>query len=122
MAANGDLFEIAKAIRSSESLSYDVIVTPSKFLMAKLRADPSAAGVVGAIDEYLPRPKYTQPKSFQLPVCGLVSEIYTDRSRYLDYYGHQGYSMDFVEPVRFFPLFSVIFNRKMPFPVHLNKK
>ena len=30
MGANADLFEIAKAIRSSESLSYDVIVTPSK--------------------------------------------------------------------------------------------
>jgi hypothetical protein len=27
-----------------------------------------------------------------------------------------------LEPVRFSPLFSVIFNRKMPFPVHFNKK
>ena len=53
MAANADLFEIAKAVRASEPLSYDVIVTPSRFLMAKLRGNAAAAAVVAAIDRYL---------------------------------------------------------------------
>ena len=70
MQSNKDLFEIAKVIRASEALSYLVIVTPSKFLMQALRDEPEAAGVVASIDEYLAA------------------------------YGHQGYSMDFVEPTQ----------------------
>jgi phosphohistidine swiveling domain-containing protein len=70
MQANADLFKIAKLVRASPELSYTVIVTPGKFLMAKLRAAPSAKAVVSAIDQYLTT------------------------------YGHQGYSMDFVEPTQ----------------------
>jgi hypothetical protein len=71
MSANRDLFEIAKLIRSSpRDLSFDVIVTPPKFLMDALRANPAAVVVVAAIDGFL------------------------------DMYGHQGYSMDFVEPTQ----------------------
>ena len=63
MTANRDLFEIAKLVRLDEELAYTVIVTPSRFLMAALRANPDAGAVVAAIDQYLRT------------------------------YGHQGYSM-----------------------------
>ena len=63
MTANRDLFEIAKLVRLDEELTYTVIVTPSRFLMAALRANPDAGAVVAAIDQYLRT------------------------------YGHQGYSM-----------------------------
>ena len=63
MTANRDLFEIAKLVRLDEELAYTVIVTPSRFLMAALRATPDAGAVVAAIDQYLRT------------------------------YGHQGYSM-----------------------------
>ncbi len=70
MQSNKDLFEIATVIRASEPLSYLVIITPSKFLMQALQDEPAAAGVVTSIEEYLAA------------------------------YGHQGYSMDFVEPTQ----------------------
>ena len=74
MQANRDLFEIAKRVRAHEELTYLVIVTPAQFLMDLLREraqeDAEAAAVVAGIDEYL------------------------------DTYGHQGYSMDFVEPTQ----------------------
>ena len=70
MQANRDLFEIAKLIRASEELTYLVIVTPAQFLMDALREHADATAVVEGIDQYL------------------------------DAYGHQGYSMDFVEPTQ----------------------
>lgn len=70
MQANADLFEIAKLIRADEALSYTVLVEPSAYLMAALRADERAKEVVAAIDQYLAT------------------------------YGHQGYSMDFIEPTQ----------------------
>ena len=70
MKANADLFAIARLVRKGEHLVYTVTVTPGKFLMQALRDDPTAAAVVAAID------------------------------RYLADYGHQGYSMDFVEPTQ----------------------
>ena len=70
MQANADLFEIAKLVRADEDLSYLVIVTPGKFLMQVLRDHPKAQPVIEGID------------------------------RYLAAYGHQGYSMDFVEPTQ----------------------
>ena len=70
MQANRDLFEIAKLIRTSEALTYLIIVTPAKFLMDALREHADATAVVEGIDQYL------------------------------DAYGHQGYSMDFVEPTQ----------------------
>ena len=74
MQANRDLFEIAKRVRAHEELTYLVIVTPAQFLMdlrrEKAREDAEVAAVVAGIDEYL------------------------------DTYGHQGYSMDFVEPTQ----------------------
>jgi pyruvate,water dikinase len=70
MQGNADLYEIAKLIRASDELSYLVIVTPGKFLMPKLREHPEAGEVVAAIDQYLSA------------------------------YGHQGYSLDFVEPTQ----------------------
>lgn len=70
MQANADLFEIAKLVRASEELSYLVIVTPSKFLMDTLQRRADAKAIVDAIGTYLKT------------------------------YGHQGYSMDFVEPTQ----------------------
>ena len=70
MQANRDLFEIAKLIRTSEELTYLIIVTPTQFLMDALREHADATAVVEGIDQYL------------------------------DAYGHQGYSMDFVEPTQ----------------------
>jgi phosphohistidine swiveling domain-containing protein len=70
MQANADLFEIAKQIRTSEALRYLVVVTPPKRIMDVMRAAPEAAAVLGAIEGFLVA------------------------------YGHQGYSMDFVEPTQ----------------------
>ena len=70
MRANADLFEIAKIVRASAELSHLVIVTPSKFLMASLREHPEGGPVLKAIDAYFVK------------------------------YGHQGYSLDFIEPVQ----------------------
>ncbi len=70
MQANADLFEIARRVRGDEALSFLVLATPAKFLMDALRQRKDAAEVVDAIDAYLAA------------------------------YGHQGYSMDFVEPTQ----------------------
>lgn len=70
MQANTDLFEIAKIVRASAELSHVVIVTPPKFLMQSLREHPEGGPVLKAIDAYF------------------------------EEYGHQGYSLDFVEPTQ----------------------
>ena len=70
MRANADLFEIAKMIRADEDLSYTLLVTPSGFLMAELRRHKNAGAVVQALEAYLKT------------------------------YGHQGYSLDFIEPTQ----------------------
>ena len=70
MQANADLFEIAKLVRADEDLSYIMLVVPSAFLMQALRDHDRGGEVVKAID------------------------------RYLATYGHQGYSMDFIEPTQ----------------------
>ena len=70
MQANADLFEIAKKVRANEDLAYVVIVTPAQFLMAELERRDDAREVVADIRAYLAA------------------------------YGHQGYSMDFVEPTQ----------------------
>ena len=70
MQANADLFEIAKLVRASEHLSYVVLTVPSQFLLQALRNETGAAEVLSAIDSYLAT------------------------------YGHQGYSMDFIEPTQ----------------------
>lgn len=70
MQANADLFEIAKTVRGNAALAYLVAATPGKFLMAALREREDAAGLLSAIEEHLAK------------------------------YGHQGYSMDFVEPTQ----------------------
>lgn len=68
MQANADLFELSKVIRAHTELYELVIVTPSNRLMAKLQKHPEAQPAVKAIDAYLEK------------------------------YGHQGYSLDFIEP------------------------
>ena len=70
MQANEDLFEIAKLVRASDELTYLVIVTPGEFLMDELREHPAAGKVVAGIEQYLAT------------------------------YGHQGYSLDFVDPTQ----------------------
>ena len=70
MDANAHLFEISQLVRKDPDLIYIVLVTPSPFLMDKLRSNPAAKDVTKAIDDYL-----------QL-------------------YGHQGYSMDFIAPTQ----------------------
>ena len=70
MQANADLFEIAKKVRANEELAYVVIVTPARFLMPALEQRDDAR------------------------------EVLADIRAYLAAYGHQGYSMDFVEPTQ----------------------
>ena len=70
MQSNADLFEIAKIIRADEDLCYTVLVVPAPFLMQALRDHRKGSETVVAIDQYLKR------------------------------YGHQGYSMDFIEPTQ----------------------
>lgn len=69
MKANADMFEIAKRVRGNAELAALVVVTPARFLMAALKSRNDSAEVVEAIEAYLAS------------------------------YGHQGYSMDFVEPL-----------------------
>ena len=81
MQANARLFEIAKLIRRNEALVFLILTMPSKFLMDALRAREDAKEVVKALDEYLA------------------------------FYGHQGYSMDFVVPTQLedpSPLFATL--------------
>ncbi len=68
MKANADLYEVAKLVRANAELAALVIVTPARFLMGALHSRDDSADVLDAIDAYLAS------------------------------YGHQGYSMDFVEP------------------------
>tara|TARA_X000000950_G_scaffold210888_1_gene253573 strand:+ start:2274 stop:5075 length:2802 start_codon:yes stop_codon:yes gene_type:complete len=70
MQANGDLFEIAKLVRESDELEYLVLTVPAPFLMAALQKHKCAGEVNKALDSYL------------------------------RLYGHQGYSLDFIEPTQ----------------------
>ena len=70
MLANAQLFEIAKQIRGNDELVFLLLTTPSKFLLDLLRARDDATAVVAAIDDYL------------------------------TFYGHQGFSMDFMVPTQ----------------------
>ena len=70
MQANADLFEIAKLVRANADLATLVIVTPAKFLMDAMKVRNDSREVLDAIDVYLAA------------------------------YGHQGYSMDFIEPTQ----------------------
>ena len=70
MQANAALFEIANEVRNSDELAFLVQVTPVRFLRDRLRAREDAAPLNQLIDDYL------------------------------ETYGHQGYSMDFVEPTQ----------------------
>ena len=70
MQSNADLFEIAKTIRADADLSYTVLVVPAPFLMQALSDHPKGSETIAAIDQYLQK------------------------------YGHQGYSMDFIEPTQ----------------------
>jgi pyruvate,water dikinase len=70
MQGNADLFEIAKLIRADDELSYTVLAVPSPFLMQALRDHERAGEVIAALDHYLLE------------------------------HGHQGYSLDFIEPTQ----------------------
>ena len=70
LQANAILFEIAKLIRASEALTYQFITTPTGFLLPALHEHADAAPVRNALAEYF------------------------------DVYGHQGYSLDFIEPTQ----------------------
>ena len=70
MQANDDMFEIATLIKASPGLYELVIATPPRRLMSVLRQRNDAGEVLQAIDSYLAT------------------------------YGHQGYSLDFVEPTQ----------------------
>lgn len=70
MQANADLYEIAKKVRSDEELSQVVLTTPSKFLYDALKRRNDSHVLLKGIRQYL------------------------------DTYGHQGYSMDFIEPTQ----------------------
>ena len=68
MLANAAMYKISKRIQADESLWELVVTTPAAGLMDALRQHPESGPVREAIDEYL------------------------------DVYGHQGYTLDFVEP------------------------
>ena len=70
LQANAILFEIAKLIRASEALTYLFITTPTAFLSRALQEHAEAAPVRKALADYF------------------------------DVYGHQGYSLDFIEPTQ----------------------
>ncbi|MGI9220578.1 MAG: PEP/pyruvate-binding domain-containing protein, partial [Woeseiaceae bacterium] len=70
MQANADLFEIAEMVRADEDLSYTVLVVPSPFLFQALYEHEKGGEVLAALKGYLGE------------------------------YGHQGYSMDFIEPTQ----------------------
>ena len=70
LQANAILFEIAKLIRASEALTHLVIVTPTQFLSRALQEHAECAPILKALDDYF------------------------------DVYGHQGYSLDFIEPTQ----------------------
>ena len=70
LRANAILFEIAKLVRLSEALSYLVIATPTQFLSRALQEHVEGGPILKALDDYF------------------------------DIYGHQGYSLDFIEPTQ----------------------
>ena len=70
LQANAILFEIAKLIRASEALTYLIIATPTKFLSRALQEHAEGAPILKALEDYF------------------------------DVYGHQGYSLDFIEPTQ----------------------
>lgn len=70
MRANAELFAIAEQIRANDDLAFVVQATPVKFLMETLRNRNDSGQLLDSMDEYL------------------------------EMYGHQGYSMDFVEPTQ----------------------
>ncbi len=70
MQSNADLFKIAEMLRSDKNLMYTVLVVPSAYLLQALKDHEKGADVVAAIEQYLKQ------------------------------YGHQGYSMDFIEPTQ----------------------
>ena len=67
LQANAILFEIAKLIRTSEALTHLLITTPIRFVSRALQEHAEGAPVVKALEDYF------------------------------DVYGHQGYSLDFIE-------------------------
>ena len=71
MQANKELWEISNQIRANDSLCELTLVTPNTRLMDTLEKHPDAGPILEAIDAYLST------------------------------YGHQGYSLDFVEPAPF---------------------
>ena len=90
LQANAILFEIAKLIRASEALTYLFIATPTKFLSRALHEHAEGAPILKALEDYF------------------------------DVYGHQGYSLDFIEPTQaedpsatFATLKSMVQNRKL---------
>ena len=70
MQSNADLFKIAEMLRSDPDLTYTVLVVPSAYLLQALKDHEKAVEVVVAVEQYL------------------------------EQYGHQGYSMDFIEPTQ----------------------
>ena len=70
MQANADLFEIAKLIRGNDELEYLVLTVPAPFLMEALQKNEKAKEVNRALDNLF------------------------------SIYGHQGYSLDFIEPTQ----------------------
>ena len=70
MQANADLFEIAKLIRGNDELEYLVLTVPAPFLMEALQKNEKAKEVNSALDNLF------------------------------SIYGHQGYSLDFIEPTQ----------------------
>jgi pyruvate,water dikinase len=70
MEANHDMYEISKLVKANAELTYIVLVIPADRLLAEL-TKPSDGGPV--------------LEAFQ---------------KYLDAYGHQGYSLDFIEPTQ----------------------
>ena len=70
LQANAILFEIAKLIRASEALTYLFIATPTNFLSRALHEHAEGAPILKALEDYF------------------------------DVYGHQGYSLDFIEPTQ----------------------
>ena len=70
LQANAILFEIAKLIRASEALTYLIIATPTQFLSRALHEHAEGVPILKALEDYF------------------------------DVYGHQGYSLDFIEPTQ----------------------
>jgi pyruvate,water dikinase len=68
MEATEAMYGISKQIQANESLYELVMTTPAQRLMGELESHPDSGAVLNAIDEYLAA------------------------------YGHQGYTLDFVEP------------------------